>query len=226
MKAATAVTKMSGGTTAERRFGRDCMPQGVQAISGKNQRFRRYLDILPPPPRAGTVHAPQASGSQRQLPRNWWLSVISACLFTSCVVLPPTADPPAEVPPILKIEKVDPDPLEPKLVLEPSKGQPFSIAGVTSQGLDPANLHYYWYYDYKSQSGVLDAFATCQNKPTCSVFICEHAKSKNEFHTLLAVVSSAPLIADAVNPTDFPTSTVYDSLQWQIDNQGGCVVSP
>jgi hypothetical protein len=219
MKAATAVTKMSGGTTAGRRVGRERMPQGPDAIIENTLRSRGLARMLPRSLRAGTVHAPQASGSQQQSLRRWWLSVISACLFTSCVVLPPTADPPAAVPPVLKIATVTPSRFIPTLVSNANESKYFNIEQPFTLGIDATNLHYYWYYDYDDKTKVLDSYVICFSRgASCPVVVCDRPKNTEENHRLLAVVSSGPLLDTAIGPTDFATNTVYDTVTWDIDN--------
>lgn len=173
--------------------------------------------------RAGTVHAqPQPGTRQRQSLHTGWLIVLSTCLLTSCVVLPPTADPPADVPPLLNIAQVTPVLFTPFEIDKPLAGIDFKIEKLATQSIDPTSLHYYWYFDWDGSNPMLDIFAVCQSKPTCTIFVCDHAYNKRADHTVLAVVSSAAQLDGAVTPTDFPPNTVYDAVEWRIDNKGSC----
>ena len=49
------------------------------------------------------------------------------CLLASCVVLPPTADPPAAVPPLLNIEQASPDLYQPTVITAPKDGKEFKV---------------------------------------------------------------------------------------------------
>ena len=173
--------------------------------------------------RAGTVHASLQTGTRQQSLRNWIATVISTCFISSCVVLPPTADPPADVPALLNVAKVNPDLFTPFRINDPKKGQDFKIEKLTTQNLDTAGLHYYWYFDWDGSNPVLDISAVCQSKPTCTIVICDRPNNTRTDHTLLAVVSSAAQLDGAVTPTDFPPDTVFDAVEWRIDNKGSCV---
>ena len=175
------------------------------------------------PTSAGTVHAQPTLGTQQRWSlRAWWLSVMSLCLMTSCVVLPPTADPLAAIPAVLSIRSVTPPLFTPFTVKTPHVGADFHVENVATQSLDPASLHYYWYLDWDNTNSVLDVSAVCQSKPTCTIVICDHANKERADHTLLAVVSSAAQLETAVTPTDFPPDTVYDAVEWRINNVGSC----
>jgi len=144
-------------------------------------------------------------------------------LMTSCVVLPPTAEPPAEVPALLNVAKVSPDLFTPFAIDKPHQGQDFKIEKLAIQSLDTTDLHYYWYFDWDGSNPVLDISAVCQSKPTCTIVLCDRPNNTRVNHTLLAVVSSAAQLDGAVTPTDFPPNTVYDAVEWRIDNKGSCL---
>ncbi len=127
---------------------------------------------------------------------------------------------------MLRVTSVNPDELIPVTINDPKNGHEFKIEGVATQNVDNAGLHYYWYFDWDGSSTVLDISAICQSKPTCTIALCDRPNNTKEAHTLLAVVSSAALLDGAVKPMEFPTSTVADTVQWNIDNKGSCVSVP
>ncbi len=172
-------------------------------------------------------HAQPPTGArQRQSLRGWWLNVVSAMFMTSCVVLPPTADPPAAVPPILQIKQVSPEQFTPFLVINPTQGtdSQFRVNSVFTQGVDPSTLHYSWYYDWDASQTVLDIAAVCRDKNSCDVLVCTFRNPGAKEHTLLAVVSSAVQLGGAVTPTDFPPGVVWDSVEWRIQVTGNICV--
>ena len=149
--------------------------------------------------------------------------MISLLASTACVVLPPTADPPAAVPPYLKIEK---DKVSPAFhsvvpVNMPAGTQEFDIVvALAFHGVDPAAVRYQWYYDYDPAANNLDRFATCGSKPTCKIFICGWQNNKEKTHRLLVVASTALPLEDAVTPTDFAPGVLFDAVEWQIEKSG------
>lgn len=146
--------------------------------------------------------------------------------MTSCVVLPPTAEPPTDLTPFLTVSSVSPPQYKPHTIADPNAGEAFRIEQVTTQQIDESTLHYYWYYDWDGSSTVLDISAVCQSRLTCTVVVCSRPDNTAKEHKLLAVVSSAALVEGAVEPTDFPTNTVYDTVQWQLVSEKTCVSAP
>ena len=138
-------------------------------------------------------------------------------------MLPPTADPPAELPPFVRIDTVAPALFTP-FTLNPNTASEFKIEKVTTQSIDESTLHYYWYFDWNASDTVLDGFAVCLPNATCTFKVCSRPGNTKGGHTLLAVVSSAALLPEAVSPTQFPPDTAWDAVQWNISSQGDCVV--
>ncbi len=175
----------------------------------------------------GTVHAQLVIGAPQRLSLpTWWLSVLSICLMTGCVVLPPTAEAPVDLTPFLTVLRASPEQYKPHTIADPNSGEAFRIEQVATQQVDESALHYYWYYDWDGSSTVLDISAVCQSHLTCTVVVCDRPGNTKKEHKLLAVVSSAALVDGAVQPTDFPTNTVYDTVQWQLVNEKTCVTAP
>lgn len=176
--------------------------------------------------RTGTDPAQPVHGTRQpqSLPAGW-MYLLMACLLTSCVVLPPTADPPAEVPPLLNIAQVNP-PLFTPLVIDPRVAQDFKVEKLETQSVDPNTVQYYWYLDWNVTDPTLTKYAVCQNKARCTVYLCGRANGADQNHTLLAVVSSAAQLDTAATPTDFPAGTAYDAVEWRIEPKGSCPPSP
>ena len=192
----------------ERRLPQSALGDGTdRALPPRGPRQRRSL-------RSHTLGRMGSSFHQ------WSLFVLCALLQTTCVVLPPTADPVAEVPPSLHIATADPLPFRKVTVADPLKGQDFRIT-VTQHGLDPQSLHYAWYFDWLPDQPNLDFSQVCGSKSTCTVSLCGRNAQQVD-HTLLAVVSSVPLAEGAATPTVFPAEAVFDAIEWRIHRTADC----
>ena len=183
---------------------------------------RSCVAHLPP---HGTLPASPHTGTRQLLTLRAWVVFVISVLTSACVVLPPTADAPAVVPPYLKIEK---DKVEPVFhsavkVQLPAGTEEFRIVGALSTfEVDPALVRYQWYYDFDPTAHNLDRFATCGSKPTCTIFICGWQNNKEVTHRLLVVASTALPLENAVSPTDFAPGVLFDAVEWQIEKVGDC----
>ena len=154
--------------------------------------------------------------------------MIPTLLQAACVVLPPTSDPPAVVPPIVHIEwqTLKPSVTEPVVMdLVGNTDEKFNLVGQVVTTRVTTELKYYWYYDFNWKAPTaLSQYTICfTDKPSCDLQPCTRPHA-DDTHQLMVVVSSAPLKDNPLNPFDFPDGSVYDMVAWDITlkNQSSC----
>lgn len=121
--------------------------------------------------------------------------------------------------PFVQIVETVPSLFQTVFVDDPERGQDFRLT-VKTQGVDAADLNYFWYLDWLPGDPTLDLAAICGNKPTCTVNLCARNREQRD-HTVLAVVSNVPLAA-SLTPTVFPSDAAFDAVEWRLRRNADC----